>query len=124
MEGSLRLPLRGFPATQKVKKAQGFVVVGIEQQPFLEAKGFQFGHIRLLGHVIKWFGPLAVNDAAMPVHQKRLAALAIVPGLAVKCLPVQQLLFKQANHHVIRVLALQHPQRFAGEFPAAVTGHF
>jgi hypothetical protein len=66
---------------------------------------------------------IAANGIAMPVHEKRLTALVIVPRLAVKQFPVQHFLLERADHGAVGVLALQDARGQPGDFITAVAGH-
>jgi len=107
---------RRLPLVQHGKEAQCVGVVRVHEQPLFHAQCFKLGRVLLLGHVIDRFAALAVDGVAIPIHDERLATLAVVPSLPVEHFPVKQLLLQRADHRAVGVPALQDARGFPAEF--------
>src|ERR1017187_7865472 len=111
-----RLP--GLLAGRLVLRQNGkeLVRVGIqriEQQALFLAKGFEFGGVFLLSHVVDGVAVVTVDRVAIPVHHERLAALAVVPRLAVKDLAIEELGLESTQQVPVGMFPLQDARGLA-----------
>ena len=86
-----------FHSSNTEKKLRASASFGLTSSLCFMRSVSNLRHVLLLGHVVDRFGSLAVDGIAIPVHEERLAALAVVPGLTVKHFPVQQLLLQASR---------------------------